>query len=170
MAIILLIAIIIFTCSWYKNRYCYEWFDDFQKIRTQLAFTCSKSAIKTLEKSCEICSKLTIKTLERRQWRHFGFFIVYFEYISHLFPVFSIFDFEQVNISWVAIIAISSYVISIDFVILRKKDVSNIDNLNYYQTYLVTLKSYFCVGPKICKSFSFSKNNYFSLDLWININ
>ena len=37
---------------------------------------------------CEICSKLTLKTSERRQWRHFGFFIVNFEHISHLVLVF----------------------------------------------------------------------------------
>ena len=156
-----MIAIIILTCSWYRNRYCYECFDDFQKIRTQLAFTCSKSAIKTLEKSCEIMFKVNNKNNRTTSVTSFWFFYC-LKNISHLFPVFSIFDFEQVNISWVAI--------SINIVILRKKNVSNIDNLNYYQTYLVTLKSYFCVGAKICKSFSFSKSNYFSLDLWININ
>ena len=75
---------------------------------------------------------------------------------------------------WTSKYYLSSYyknfVISINFVILRKKDVSNIDKLNYHQTYLVTLKSYSYVGAKICKSFSFSKSNYFSLDLWTNIN
>ena len=39
----------------------------------------------------EICSKLTIKTPERRLWRLWrrsGFFILNFEHILHLFPVF----------------------------------------------------------------------------------
>ena len=36
---------------------------------------------------CEICSKLTIKTSERC-WRRSGVFIVIFEHISHLVPVF----------------------------------------------------------------------------------
>ena len=39
-------------------------------------------------KTCEIYSKLTIKTSKRRQWRHFGVFIVNFEHISHLFLLF----------------------------------------------------------------------------------
>ena len=30
---------------------------------------------------CEICSKLTIKASERRQWRHYGVFLVNFEQI-----------------------------------------------------------------------------------------
>ena len=33
---------------------------------TQLAITCSKLTIETLEQVCEICSKLTIKTPKRR--------------------------------------------------------------------------------------------------------
>ena len=33
---------------------------------------------------CEICSEITIKTPGRRQGRRSGFFIVNFEYISHL--------------------------------------------------------------------------------------
>ena len=37
---------------------------------------------------CEICSKLTIKTPERCQGRRSGVFIVNFEHISHLIPVF----------------------------------------------------------------------------------
>ena len=36
----------------------------------------------------EICSKLTIKTPELRQWRRSDVFIVDFEHISHLAPVF----------------------------------------------------------------------------------
>ena len=35
-----------------------------------------------------MCLKLTIKIPERRQWRRSGIFIVNFEYISHLVPVF----------------------------------------------------------------------------------
>ena len=37
---------------------------------------------------CEIYSKLTIKTPERRHWRRTGVFIVNFEHISNLVPVF----------------------------------------------------------------------------------
>ena len=36
----------------------------------------------------EMCSKLTIKVPEPRQWRRSGVFIVNFEHISHLGPVF----------------------------------------------------------------------------------
>ena len=36
----------------------------------------------------EICSELTIETPERRQWRHYGIFIVNSEHISHLALVF----------------------------------------------------------------------------------
>ena len=45
-------------------------------------FTGSKSTIKSSRRKCEICSKLKVKTLERR------LFIVNFEHISHIFPVF----------------------------------------------------------------------------------
>ena len=37
---------------------------------------------------CEVFSKLVIKTLERRNRRHSGAFIVNFEQISHVVPVF----------------------------------------------------------------------------------
>ena len=36
----------------------------------------------------ESCSKLTIKTPEQRQWHRSGVFIVNFEQISHIVPVF----------------------------------------------------------------------------------
>ena len=39
-------------------------------------------------RKCEICSQLTINTPERRHWRRSGVFIVNFEHISHLVPVF----------------------------------------------------------------------------------
>ena len=48
-----------------------------------------------------MCSKLTIKPPKRRQWRHFGGFIVNFEHISHLRSSVSIVNFEQVNAGWV---------------------------------------------------------------------
>ena len=38
--------------------------------------------------SCEICSKLAIKIPEQRQWHRSGVFIVNFEHISHLVPLF----------------------------------------------------------------------------------
>ena len=37
---------------------------------------------------CKICSKLIIKRPEQRRWRRSGVFIVIFEHISHLVPVF----------------------------------------------------------------------------------
>ena len=40
------------------------------------------------KKRCEKCSKLTIKTPEQRHWDRFGVFIVNFEPIPHLVPVF----------------------------------------------------------------------------------
>ena len=67
--------------------------------RTQLAFTCSKLTIETVEQRCEICSKLTIKLPKRRQWRHwrrFGSFIVNFEHISPLCSTVSIVNFKHV--------------------------------------------------------------------------
>ena len=70
---------------------------------TQLAITCSKLTIETLEQRCEICSKLTIKTLKRRHWRRFGVFIVNFEHISHLCSRVTIANFEQVNAGWAKI-------------------------------------------------------------------
>ena len=43
--------------------------------------------------------KVNNKTPEWRQWRRYSAFVVSFEYISLFFTV-SIFDFEQVNVSW----------------------------------------------------------------------
>ena len=43
---------------------------------------------KSTRKRRKIYSLFTIKTPERYQWRHTGVFIVKFEYISYLFPVF----------------------------------------------------------------------------------
>ena len=65
---------------------------------TQVAITCSKLTIETLEQRCEICSKLTIKPPKRRH--RFGGFIVNFEHISHLCSTVSIVNFEQVNAGW----------------------------------------------------------------------
>ena len=62
---------------------------------TQLTFTCLKSTIETLKKRCEICSKLTTKTPERHQWRYSGVFIVNFEHISHLLPLFQLLTFNM---------------------------------------------------------------------------
>ena len=79
---------------------CYVWADSTPANFSQLAFTCWKLTIKTLEQRCEICSKLTIKTPKRRQWRRFGVFIVNFEHVSHLCSSVSIVNFGQVNASW----------------------------------------------------------------------
>ena len=49
---------------------------------------------KTSRKRCEICSKLTIKIREWHHWcRRSGVYIVSFEYISHIFPVFILMTF-----------------------------------------------------------------------------
>ena len=85
------------------------------------AIRCSKVNNKLWTK-CEICSKLTIKMPERRKWRQSGVFIINFEHISHLFLMtslqcfycwpriyftssssVSIFNSEQINVSWVTI-------------------------------------------------------------------
>ena len=53
-----------------------------------LAFSASNYMFKVNNRKtktrCEKCSKLTIKIPERRQWRHFGIFIVNFEHILQL--------------------------------------------------------------------------------------
>ena len=67
---------------------------------TQMAFTCSKLTIETLEQRYEICTKLTIKPPKRRHWRRFGGFIVNFEHISHLCSTVSIVNFEHVIADW----------------------------------------------------------------------
>ena len=64
---------------------------------TQQTFTCSKSIVGILEngvKRYAICSKLTINTLERRRRD----FIVNLEHISHLFLVFTIVHYKQINV------------------------------------------------------------------------
>ena len=58
------------------------WVNSYQ---SQKMFTCSKSTIGTLEKTCKIRLKLTVKTPERRHWRRTGVIFVNFEYISHCF-------------------------------------------------------------------------------------
>ena len=45
-------------------------------------------ATETLEQGVKYVQKLTIKIAERRHWRRSGIFIVDFEHISHLVPVF----------------------------------------------------------------------------------
>ena len=70
--------------SWKWFKYDEKWC---KWVLCQLTFTCSKSAIETLEKRCEICSKLTIKA-PGCHWRCSSVFIVNFEHISHLFLVF----------------------------------------------------------------------------------
>ena len=62
----------------------------FWLFSSQLTFTCSKSTIETLEKGV-------------KHWRRSAVFIVNFEHISHLCLVFSIVDFEQLNVSWEAV-------------------------------------------------------------------
>ena len=47
---------------------------------SQAALSCSKLTKETLEQG--------VKYVQRRQWRRSGFFIVNFEHISHLAPVF----------------------------------------------------------------------------------
>ena len=75
------------------------WITNFREA-TQPTFTCSKLVIETLEQMCEICSKLTIKTPKRRQWHHFGVFIVKFEHISHLSYSVSVVNFEHEVAGW----------------------------------------------------------------------
>ena len=44
--------------------------------------------------------KVDNKASERRHWRRSGVLIVNFEHSSHLFILFLLFEFEQVNVSW----------------------------------------------------------------------
>ena len=44
--------------------------------------------------------KVNNKIIRSRHWRRSGVFSVNFGHISHLFPGFSIVDFEQVNVGW----------------------------------------------------------------------
>ena len=44
---------------------------------------------------CEISSKLTIKTPERRLWCRSGVFIINFEHISQLVPLFLLLTFSK---------------------------------------------------------------------------
>ena len=50
---------------------------------------------------CQIYSKLTIKTPERRHWCRSGVFIVNFEHISHLVPVFLLLTMNMQLPAWV---------------------------------------------------------------------
>ena len=59
-------------------------FFNFLRVLNQLAIRWCEITIA----SCEIWSKLTVKTPERRQWRCSGVFIVNFDHILHLVPVF----------------------------------------------------------------------------------
>ena len=56
-----------------------------------------KVSNRNTRKRCEIFSKLTITTPGRRQWRRSVVFIVNFE---HLFLMFSVVEFELVNLFW----------------------------------------------------------------------
>ena len=67
---------------------------------TQQIFTSLKLTIETLEKY-KICWKLTINIPERRQRYRSGVFVFFFEHLQHLFLVFFIVEFEQVNVCWV---------------------------------------------------------------------
>ena len=55
---------------------------------SQPTFISTKSRIVALEKDVKYVPNLIIKTPEQTQWRHFSVFIVNFEHILHLFPVF----------------------------------------------------------------------------------
>ena len=53
----------------------------------------------------KICSELTIQTPERRQWRFYRKFWIYFTPFSHV----SIVDFEQVSFKWVMFLFVKLY-------------------------------------------------------------
>ena len=55
---------------------------------------------------CEICSKLTIKTSEQSQWRCSGVFIINFQQISLIVPVFPLFH-TQINANWFGLVITS---------------------------------------------------------------
>ena len=55
---------------------------------------------KNTRAKCKICSKLTVKTPERCHWRCSVVFIVNFEHISNLGPVFLLNNSEPQNAGW----------------------------------------------------------------------
>ena len=55
---------------------------------------------KNIGKRCEIFSVLTIKTPDWRKWCHYAVFILNFEHILHIFPVFIV-SFEKVKVCWI---------------------------------------------------------------------
>ena len=56
-------------------------------LDTQLAFTCSKLTMETLQQRYEICSKLTIKSPKRRHWRRSGILLLTLNIFHTLFYV-----------------------------------------------------------------------------------
>ena len=91
----------------------YEWtiFEAVEKGKKK--FKKKKNSKKKFEKNsrkrCEISSKLTIKTPERRQCCRSGVFIVNFEHISHLVPVFLLLTLNNKNTRTTSEISYSGY-------------------------------------------------------------
>ena len=80
------------------------YFVNFLEASSQQIFSCSNSNGNSRKRS-EICSKLTITTPEWSHWSCAGVFIVNFNYILHVFVLFSMADFKQVDVCSIVMFA-----------------------------------------------------------------
>ena len=73
----------------YSQKFCFKRLETWPKFRyvfrSQQTFTCSRSSIESLEK---VGKMLAVKTSKRRHWCRSCIFVVNFELISYVFPVF----------------------------------------------------------------------------------
>ena len=88
----------------FKSEFIFNLLGDIEKmiLKWHLSYNPANTYLfkvnnRNTRKRYEICLKITIKTSEWRHWRCSGAFIGNFEYISHLFLVFLLLNFEQVN-------------------------------------------------------------------------
>ena len=89
-------------CEIFQNTCCSEssftvaffLFNSFNKANIYLL----KVSKRNTWKKCEIYSKSTIKASKRRYWRCFAVHIVNFGHVSHVFLLFLLLKFEQVNV------------------------------------------------------------------------
>ena len=77
---------------WRSSKICHVFLVSYSSLHLLYSFQANIYLLKVtnwnIGKRCEICSELAIKIPERRQWRCYGFFIVNFKHVTHLFLVF----------------------------------------------------------------------------------